>query len=191
MSLTKGFIVGDIINYEITEDVNILEELGYGNIDMIINCLIMSNKCSEKDACDYLAVLKMTYELTEIIKMIALDLVGKEPEEDKKTSENKEIKKLSDILLESYVELKTYDDRLDFNTFLSMNTRLLWKYADTVKQIYINNENKRLKDLWWFCCIFFGMFTGTLKECPQLNSDENSKSMREMLIEKYKAVKGK
>lgn len=185
MNLTCGFYIKDIINYEVSEDLNLLEELSYGNIDTLIDCIKMGNRCSGEDACEILGLARQAYTIEEIIKMIALDLVGKEPDKEKETSENKEIKKLSDILLESYAELQTYDNRLDFNTFLNMSTRLMWKYTEIVKKVYINNENKRLKGLWEFCCIFFGMFTGNLKECPVIG-DDKAESVEDMLIRKLK-----
>ena len=191
MSFTKGFIIKDIIEYELPEDVHILEEFSYMNTDVILDCLMMGNKCSLEVACEILKKAREKYELTEIIEMLAKELIGKEADKSEKTSENKKIKKLSDILFECYTELQTYDNRLNFETFLNMDTRLLWKYADTVKQIYINNENKQLQRTWTFINMFFGVFTGKLKECPSIGDNENNKTQEEALIDELYKVKGK
>ena len=190
MSFTKGFIIKDIIEYELPEDVHILEEFSFMNTDVILDCLMMGNKCSLEDACKILKQAREKYELTEIIEMLVEELIGKKADKSEKTSENKKIKKLSDILLESYAELQTFDNRLNFETFLNMDTRMLWKYADTVKQIYKNNENKLLQGMWAFTNIFFGAFTGKLKECPVIGEDKN-KNIEETMKEQLKALNRK
>ena len=189
MRLTKGFTVGDIIEYEITEDINILEEFRYGNTDIVISCLMLGNKCNLEDACKIFADANKEYELVKIIEVLITEIVGKQVEKTENTEEQKEIKTLSDMLLESYAEIQTYDNRLDFNSFLNMSTKLLWKYAEIVRKIYINNENKRLKDTWEQINMLFGMFTGELKKCPEIGNDK-AENTREMLIKKYKEIKG-
>ena len=196
MKLTNGFTVGDIIGFEVKEDIHILDEFKYENVDIILKCLMLGNKCNFEDACEILKEAREEYELTEVIEMLIKEMFGKEVEKKKETSKNKdkksekkEVKKLSDILLESYAELQTYDNRLDFNSFLNMDTKLVWKYTEIVKKVYIKNENKRLRNTWEQIIMLFGMFTGEINKCPEIG-DEKQESIREKLEKKYMKLKG-
>jgi hypothetical protein len=129
MKLTKGFIIKDILDYEMQNDVNILKELSNLNLDVVIDSLSIGNKISYEEACEILDRELEERTLTDIVKQLFEELVGKQVENDEKTVDKKELSSISDVLNHFYNEMQTVDEKLDINTFLGMSTSFMYKYA--------------------------------------------------------------
>lgn len=174
------------MNYEIQNDINIFKELAAMSLDVVIDLLAMGNKVSYDETCEILDRELENRELTDIIKQLVEELIGRTAEDNEKTIKTEDIKSFSDVLGQFYNEMQTVDEKLDINTFMNMSTNFMYKYGDGVKQRFIYNQNKQLKDNYTYIGMFMSAFTGKLKECPQIN--ENGESNKQSLIEKLKAM---
>lgn len=177
MTLAKEFLVKDIINYELTNDVNILEELEQGELYIILDLIKMGNGCSDEDAEDIFTRALKDMDLSEIVNEIAECLIGKQETNKETTSEEKQkYKNYSEILLATFENLQSVGDTLTYSEFMSMNTHMLYRYADGVQKRYINDKNAAYRDSFENAAIFAGTIFGKIKEPPQIKeSDINKK----------------
>lgn len=180
------FQIKDIIDYEINNNVSILEELSFCNLDVILAVTKMGYKCSDEEAENILDKELSNKELTEYVKKLVYQVIGKEPEENEPTINNTEMKSFSDILEDFYSEVQTVDKNLTLSEFQGMSTRYLYKYAEGVKKRYVFNKNEELKSQFTNVAMFMQALGGKLKECPQLNEDGTVH--KKSLEEKIKAL---
>jgi hypothetical protein len=155
----------------------------------MIDLFMIGNQISWDDACEILDKELEHRELTDIVKQLVEELIGRVPETNAETMKSNEVGSFSDVLGKFYNEIQTLDEKLDLNTFLNMSTSFMYKYSDGVKQRYIYNTNKQLRDNYTNIGMFMSAFVGKLKECPQIDEDGNKKE--QSLIEKLKAMKNR
>lgn len=186
MKLCKEFIIKDILEYEIQNDMNIINELTNLNLDVVIDLLMIGNKISFEEACEILDRELENRELTDIIKQLFEEIIGRVPENNEPTMKSNEVDSLSDVLSKFYNEIQTLDEKLDINTFLGMSTSFMYKYGDGVKERYIYNTNKQLRDNYTSIGMFMSAFAGKLKKCPQI--EENGEKKEQSLVDKLKAM---
>lgn len=186
MKLCKEFIIKDILEYEIQNDMNIINELTNLNLDVVIDLLMIGNKILFEEACEILDRELENRELTDIIKQLFEEIIGRVPENNEPTMKSNEVDSLSDVLSKFYNEIQTLDEKLDINTFWNMSTSFMYKYGDGVKERYIYNTNKQLRDNYTSIGMFMSAFAGKLKKCPQI--EENGEKKEQSLIDKLKAM---
>lgn len=177
MAITKEFLVKDIINYELTNDVNILEELEQGELYIILDLIKMGNGCSDSEAEGIFNQALADMDIAEIVNEIAECLIGKSELDNEPTDEEKpKYKNYSEVLLITFENLQSVGDTLTYSEFMGMNTHMLYRYADGVQKRYINDKNAAYRDSFENAAIFAGTIFGKIKEPPQIKeSDINKK----------------
>ena len=177
MAITKEFLVKDVINYELTNDVNILEELEQGELYIILDLIKMGNNCSDSEAESIFNQALADMDIAEIVNEIAECLIGKSELDNEPTDgEKPKYKNYSEVLLITFENLQSVGDAITYSEFMSMNTHMLYKYADGVQKRYINNKNAAYRDSFENAAIFAGTIFGKIKEPPQIKeSDINKK----------------
>ena len=107
MQLTKEFLIGDIWDYEIN-GIDILVELSQLNLFIVIDLLMIGNKCDEAEAESIFNKCLETMTLEQIIEELAFEVIGSKPNNNK--DDNVEIKQLtfSDILWNFFNELLSF-----------------------------------------------------------------------------------
>lgn len=171
--LIKEFIIKDIINYELVNDVNILEELSYGNFDIVLDVIKLGLKCSDEDALKLLEEYIDKYGYEQTIKYLAYDLIGKEPSDTDDKTDVSDYKSFSDILETFYNEIQTVDKNLSLSDFWNISTRYMYRYAEGLKSRYTFNLNQQSKEQFLNAETFLGLLFGKLKK--PLQFDENGK----------------
>ena len=184
MNICKEFLVKDIIKYELENDVNILEELSFCNFSIVADVISMGCKISEEEALDKLGELLKNYEITEIVKMLAYEIIGNEPSKENDNVDQSEFSSFSDVLENFYSEIQTVDKNLGLSEFQNISTRYMYKYAEGLKKRYVFNKNQEYQSQYSNVAMFMSALAGKLKECPQLNEDGtlHTKSLREKLL---------
>lgn len=184
MSLVNEFIIGDLLQYMRINDCDILEELSFGNLDIIFDLVAMSRRCSDEEASELAMEHIRKYGLAETVKEIGKKVTGSI---NRESSETVEIngRKFSDILYEFYNEIQALDKNLSFSEFKAMSIDELHIYADGVRDRYILNQNIDFKKNYYLVGMFMSALVGKLKECPQLNIDGSikQKSLHDRLRE--------
>lgn len=185
MVICKEFLVKDIIKYELDNGVNILEELSFCNFSIIADLISIGCKITEEEAFNKLNNLLKDYDITEIVKTLAYEIIGAEPEDDKENVDRKEYTSFSDVLENFYSEIQTVDKNLGLSDFQNMSTRYMYKYAEGIKKRYVFNKNIELQSQYNNVAMFMSALAGKLKECPQLNEDGtlHKKTLKEKLLE--------
>ncbi len=187
MKLTKEFIIKDILDYEINEDINIIEELQSFNLFVVFDLLMIGNKCNYEEA-EYIfknAINEMS--LDELINQLAYELIGKKPEEDEECNDSNKFSSFSEILENYYNEIQTVDKNLSLNDLWNISTRYMYVYADGLKSRYVHNKNMELQSQYSNVAMFMSALSGKLKECPQLNEDCSLK--KDSIADKLRAIK--
>lgn len=182
MLIVKDFVIRDILDYEDTEGISIIDELEQGELFILVDLIQMSIKCSEEDANDILSKALNESSLPEIIEKVVDSLIGRRAEKSEETVNKKEYKNFSDILLDFYTQIQIVDT-LSYSDFMHMTTRQLYRYADGLQARYINNKNQELQSQFNNVAMLLGAVTGKLKECPQLDEEGHikKKSLRDKL----------
>ena len=175
MRLTKKFSVKDILDYELENDLSIIEELQNGSLFILIDLIKLGNNCDDAEAESILdkALNEMSY--TEVIEELAYELIGKRPDENDEVIESNNITTFSDVLENFYSEIQTVDERLSLSEFWSMSPKEIYKYADGLKKRYINNKNREMQSQYTNVVMFMGALAGKLKDCPVLDDNGNIK----------------
>lgn len=186
MLVVKEFIIKDIINYETLNDVNILEELEQGELYVILDLIMMGNKCQYEEAeCIFRQALE-SIGLTEIINKIAECLVGEKTENEDQTVDRNKYKNFSDILLEFFEQLQIVDDTISYSDFMNMSTQMMYKYANGVQKRYINERNVAYRESFENAVILLGALSGKVKEPPQISENDINKT-KTSLADRVKA----
>lgn len=189
MRITEGFQIKDIIEYEATNRIDIRKELMHGEMFVVVDMIAIGNKCTLDDALNILEKLRKQYEYKDIVEELAIEIFGKQAEENDEVVENND-KSLTDILTDFYNELQTLDDKLSLSEFLSMNTSYMYKYAEGVKSRYIFNKNKDLRDEFDSACVYWGVFGGKVKKAPQIR-ESDLKTPKQIKEERIQEMRNK
>ena len=185
MKIINEFIIKDILDYEILEEVNILDELEQCNLSVIIDLIRIGNKCSEAEAENIFNKALEEKELTDVIEDIAYELIGKRPDENDEIVNSREYSSFSEILENFYNDIQSVDKNLGLSEFWNISTRYMYRYADGLQKRFINDTNLKWRDLYMDKVMLAQMLGGKLKDCPQL--DEDGSLHRDSEIEKIKA----
>lgn len=170
MQLTKEFLIGDIWDYEI-DGIDILEQLSQLNLFIVIDLLMIGNKCDEAEAESLFNKYLETITFEQIVEELAFEVIGAKPNDNK--DDNVEVKQstFSDILWSFFNELQAVDKNLSISEFRSMSTKNMYKYAEGVKERYINDMNKEFEKMYMDKVMLAKSMNGDLKECPRLDAD--------------------
>ena len=188
MSLCKEFIVKEVLDYELNNDMNILEELSQGNLFIMIDLIKLGNHCDDAEAESILnkSIEEIGYEKT--VEELAYELIGRRPDENEETTDSKKYSSFSEVLEDFYDSVQTIDKNFGLSEFWNISTKYLFKYADGVQKRYINGKNQELQAQYSNVVMFGQMLAGKLKECPQLNEDGtlHKKTLAEQIKEMRK-----
>lgn len=171
MRLVKEFIIKDILDYELNEEVNIIENLQAGNWFIVIDLIKLGNKCDDAEAESILDKAIETMTMEEVLQEIAFELVGRETSDKENNVDKKQYTSFSEILEDFYNQIQTVDENLGLNEFWGLSTRYLYRYADGLQKRYVYNTNKELQSQYHNVAMFMQALGGKLKECPRLNED--------------------
>lgn len=186
MRLVNEFIINDILDYEILNDINILEELSNLSLFIILDLIQLGNKCSEDEAENILNKALETMNYEEIASELAYELIGKKPDENEECISESDVTTFSDVLEEFYTQIQTIDSNLGLSDFKGMSTRYLYRYADGLQKRFVNKKNMELQNQYSNVAMFMNALGGKLKECPQLNEDGTLH--KQTLVERVKAL---
>lgn len=186
MRLTKEFLIGDIWDYEIN-DINILEELAQLNLFIIIDLIKIGNKCDEEMAESLLNKYLKEMTLEQLAEELTYEVIGNKPSENKEDTVDNKWSTFSDILWMFFNQLQSLDNNLSISEFRSMSTGSMYKYAEGVKERYINNMNLELEKMFMDKVMLGQSMSGKLKECPRLDPDGSMH--KETLEEKIKKLR--
>jgi hypothetical protein len=170
MQLAKEFLIGDIWDYEIN-NVNILEELGQLNLFMVIDLIEMGNKCDAEMAESLLNKYLKEMTLEQIAEELTYEVIGNKPSENKEDNIENKWTTFSDVLWSFFNQLQSLDSNLSISEFRSMSTKSMYKYAEGVKERYINSMNLELEKIFVDKVMLGQSMSGKLKECPRLDPD--------------------
>lgn len=171
MKICNEFIIKDLFDYMIENDVDILEELQSCNLFIMIDLIKIDRKCSDEDAENILYRYINEYGLESVVEELAYEVIGYKPKEDDTKHNSNEFKSFSDILESFYNDIQSIDSNLSISEFMGMSTRYMYRYADGLQKRYINNKNQELQSQFTNAMLIGNMLAGKLKECPQLNED--------------------
>lgn len=184
MKICKEFIIKNLFDYMILNEIDILEEIGYCNLSVMTDVVKIGNNCSDEEAEDILYTAIEEYGIEAVAEELAYEVIGHRPEENEKKQSSNEFHSFSDVLESFYNDVQSIDSNLSISEFMSMSTRYVYRYANGLQKRCLNNENKELRNDYRLVCMFFAALSGKLKECPQLNEDGSLKEEDE--IEKIK-----
>lgn len=186
MLVVKEFIIKDIISYETLNDVNILEELEQGELYIILDLIMMGNKCSYEEAeCIFRQALESS-DLSEIVNNIAECLVGKQTDDKEQTVDRDKYKNFSSILLDFFEQLQIVDSTISYSDFMNMSTQMMYKYANGIQKRYINERNVAYRESFENAVILLGALSGKVKEPPQISEKDINKT-KTSLADRVKA----
>jgi hypothetical protein len=187
MSICREFIIKDILDYEINNDISIFDELGQANLFVILDLIKLGNKCDDAEAESIFnrAVEELGFD--KVVEEIAYELIGRRPEDATDGLVEKKYNSFSDMLGDFYNSVQSVDKNFGLTEFWNISTKYLYKYADGVKSRYINEKNMELQSQFSNVAMFMSALAGKLKECPQL--DEDGTIHKKTLAEKIKELK--
>lgn len=169
--LVKEFIIKDILDYEILNDINILEELGAGNLFIVHDLIKLSNKCTDEDADKLLEEYLNKYGFDNLFEMMITELIGRSADKDNDKNNIKQYKSFSDVLEDFYNQIQSIDKNLSLSDFWNISTRYMYKYSDGLKDRFILNLNKQSQESFINAENFIGLLFGKLKEPLYFNED--------------------
>lgn len=171
MRICNEFIIKELFDYMINNDVDILEELGACNLFIMIDLIKMGNKCSDEEAETTLNKYIDKYGIEAVVEELAYEVIGHKPDENDKVNDHTEYTSFSDVLESFYNDIQAIDSNLSISEFMGMSTRYMFRYADGIKKRFINNKNQELQSQYMNAMLIGSMLAGKLDECPQLNED--------------------
>lgn len=187
MRICKEFIIKDVLDYELNNDISIFEELSQGNVFIMLDLIKLGNNCDDAEAESIFnkSVEQLGYDKT--VESLAYELIGREPSEDDKNNSDKKYTSFTEVLEDFYDSVQTVDKNFGLNEFWNISTRYLYKYADGVQKRFVNDKNMELQSQYSNVVMFGQMLAGKLKECPQLNEDGTIH--KDTLADKLKKLK--
>lgn len=174
INFLRDFKISDIINYEMSEDINLFDELGACETYVIHDLIKISLGCNDEDANNILVKQLENNELAELCIYVCECLVGKRASDNDNTVDIKKYNSFSDILEDFFTEIQGIDT-LQLSDFLNMTTRYMYRYSEGIKNRYINRKNSELQSQYNNASMVVSALAGKLKECPQYDESGNIK----------------
>lgn len=187
MQICKEFIIIEVLDYELNNDINIFDELSQANLFIILDLIKLGNKCDDAEAESIFNKAVEEYGYDEAVKELAYELIGRRPDENEKNNVDKKYSSFSEVLEDFYNNIQTVDKNFGLSEFWNISTRYMYKYADGVQKRFISDKNQELQSQFSNAMMFGQMLAGKLKECPQLNEDGTLH--QKTLAEKIKEMK--
>lgn len=187
MQICKEFIIREVLDYELNNDINIFDELSQANLFIILDLIKLGNKCDDAEAESIFNKAVEEYGYDEAVKELAYELIGRRPDENEKNNVDKNYSSFSEVLEDFYNNIQTVDKNFGLSEFWNISTRYMYKYADGVQKRFISDKNQELQSQFSNAMMFGQMLAGKLKECPQLNEDGTLH--QKTLAEKIKEMK--
>ena len=187
MQICKEFIIREVLDYELSNDINIFDELSQANLFIILDLIKLGNKCDDAEAESIFNKAVEEYGYDEAVKELAYELIGRKPDEDEKNNVDKNYSSFSEVLEDFYNNIQSVDKNFGLSEFWNISTRYMYKYADGVQKRFISDKNQELQSQYSNAMMFGQMLAGKLKECPQLNEDGTLH--QKTLAEKIKEMK--
>lgn len=187
MQICKEFIIREVLDYELNNNINIFDELSQANLFIILDLIKLGNKCDDAEAESIFNKAVEEYGYDEAVKELAYELIGRRPNEDEKNNVDKKYSSFSEVLEDFYNNIQTVDKNFGLSEFWNISTRYMYKYADGVQKRFISDKNQELQSQFSNAMMFGQMLAGKLKECPQLNEDGTLH--QKTLAEKIKEMK--
>lgn len=187
MQICKEFIIREVLDYELNNDINIFDELSQANLFIILDLIKLGNKCDDAEAESIFNKAVEEYGYDEAVKELAYELIGRRPDENEKNNVDKKYSSFSEVLEDFYNNIQTVDKNFGLSEFWNISTRYMYKYADGVQKRFISDKNQELQSQFSNAMMFGQMLAGKLKECPQLNEDGTLH--QKTLAEKIKEMK--
>ena len=187
MQICKEFIIREVLDYELNNDINIFDELSQENLFIILDLIKLGNKCDDAEAESIFNKAVEEYGYDEAVKELAYELIGRRPDEDEKNNVDKNYSSFSEVLEDFYNNIQSVDKNFGLSEFWNISTRYMYKYADGVQKRFISDKNQELQSQFSNAMMFGQMLAGKLKECPQLNEDGTLH--QKTLAEKIKEMK--
>lgn len=169
--LAREFIIKDLIDYMILNDVDILEELAYGNFAVLYDLVKIGNSCSDEEADTIITKSLDKYGFDKTFEMMALEVIGREPSSDPSNNYDVKNKSYREVLEDFYNQIQSIDKNLSLTDFWHISTRYMYKYADGLKDRFILNLNKQSQESFLNAETFIGLLFGKLKEPLHFNKD--------------------
>lgn len=185
MRICGEFIIKDLFDYMINNDVDILQELQSCNLFIMVDLVKMSAKCSDDEAENILYKYIDEYGIEAVVEELAYEVIGHKPEPDEEVQNSEEFTSFSDVLENFYNQIQAIDSNLSISEFMGMSTRYMFRYADGLQKRYINNKNQELQSQFTNAMLIGSMLAGKLEECPQL--DDAGAVKKEDKMEKMRA----
>lgn len=187
MQICKEFIIREVLDYELNNDINIFDELSQANLFIILDLIKLGNKCDDAEAESIFNKAVEEYGYDEAVKELAYELIGRRPDEDEQNNVDKNYSSFSEVLEDFYNNIQSVDKNFGLSEFWNISTRYMYKYADGVQKRFISDKNQELQSQFSNAMMFGQMLAGKLKECPQLNEDGTLH--QKTLAEKIKEMK--
>lgn len=188
MQLIKEITIKDIRDYELKNDVDTLSLLEAGELFVIQDLIQIGNKCSEDEASEILDKALTEMGLTNLVKEILSEIIGRDLEDGDPAVDKNEYKNFSEILDDFYTQMQAVDTNLSISEFESMTPKKMYRYADGLQKRFIVKRNLEMQDQYNYIAMFMSALTGNLKQCPKLNMDGSVH--KETLEEKIKRLLG-
>lgn len=187
MQICKEFIIREVLEYELNNDINIFDELSQANLFIILDLIKLGNKCDDAEAESIFNRAVEEYGYDEAVKELAYELIGRRPDDNEKNNVDKKYSSFSEVLEDFYNSIQAVDKNFGLSEFWNISTRYMYKYADGVQKRFISDKNQELQSQYSNAMMFGQMLAGKLKECPQLNEDGTLH--QKTLAEKIKEMK--
>lgn len=187
MQICKEFIIREVLDYELNNDINIFDELSQANLFIILDLIKLGNKCDDAEAESIFNRAVEEYGYDEAVKELAYELIGRRPDDNEKNNVDKNYSSFSEVLEDFYNNIQSVDKNFGLSEFWNISTRYMYKYADGVQKRFISDKNQELQSQFSNAMMFGQMLAGKLKECPQLNEDGTLH--QKTLAEKIKEMK--
>lgn len=175
MKVIKGLTIKQLMEYEAIKGVNALNKLENYDIEVICDIIKMSNNIDDDKCEEYVTSQIKEHGLMEFTILLFEDIFGKITHSNKNNVEIKE-RSFTELFNDFYNEIQAYDSSLSYSDFCGMNTLFMYKYCDGIKTRYIHNKNEQLRNNYEQAAMILSGLAGKLKECPQINENENNQS---------------
>ena len=102
MQICKEFIIREVLDYELNNDINIFDELTQGNLFIVLDLIKLGNKCDDAEAESIFnkSIEEVGYDKT--VENLAYELVGKRPDEKEESTDSKKYSSFSEVLEDFY-----------------------------------------------------------------------------------------
>jgi len=185
MKICNEFIIKDILDYELLNEVNILDELEQCNLSVMIDLVEIGNKCSEEDAEKTVSNGISELGIEKFVEELAYEIIGHRPDDNESSTNSHKFSSFSEVLENFYNEIQSVDKNLGLSDFWNISTRYMYRYADGLQKRFVNETNNKWRDIYMDKVMLAQMLGGKLDDCPQLNEDGSLHQKSE--VDKIKA----